>query len=105
MMKELPITEISDKTYDLIARQGYCLWTLSRFNGQVISIVGDEEAIGKQLSFTDPLRLAAQYPMFTIPEVHELKSKSDEMIIRIIEIKKLAPARILLEKYEEIEWG
>jgi hypothetical protein len=88
---------VSDKTFELLARQGWCIWECGFFNGEKISVIQDKEMFNKQLRFTDPLRIPAQYPLFTVEELHELMKASDEMIRRVYLFKKNSPAPLWVE--------
>ncbi len=88
---------VSDKTFEFLARRGWCIWECAFFGGENISIIQDKELFNKQLRFTDPLRIPAQYPLFTVEELHELMGKSDEMVRRIYEAKKNSPAPLWIE--------
>lgn len=100
--KESP-GEVSESSLFLLFHRGWVMWKCGLFDGEIITIARDGELVNDQMELDDERQAATRYPVFTVAELRELKSKSDEMIFRIIAVKKIAQAKILLEKYDGIE--
>ena len=94
---ELDFEEVSRETLDELDKKGWCLWRCQLFGNQVIAVVRDENIFNKQLRFSDPLRVAARYPYFTVDELRSLVHDSDQTIRFIYESKKLTPTKLILD--------
>lgn len=104
-MTEQELKDLSDKTLISLGEQGYSIWACDLFNGAKITIVRDDDKnlFNQQLRFSDPRRAAAQYPIFTVRELRELKKTSDWTWWMVREAKSLAPCWIELEGDRERE--
>jgi|GEM_PF-2474723 len=101
--QEQSYEEVSRKTLEALDKKGWCLWRCRLFDNGVISVVRDSHLFDKQLRFSDPLRIPARYPVFTVDELRYLVEKDDRTIRMVYEAKKLAPAEILIDTGDEEE--
>ncbi len=92
---------VSRKTLEDLDKKGWCLWRCRILDDQVITVVRDSPIFRKQLRFSDPLRVPASYPVFTVDELHYLAHAEEWTIRMVYESKKLAPAEIEVAQNKE----
>lgn len=95
-MVSIDYQKVDKVTWEKLGKDGFCVWTCEKI-GKIVILL-DPHLFDGQMRFSDPLYLAAQYPRYTVDELRQLVSKSDAMIDRINEVKKIAPAQILIDE-------
>ena len=77
---------IAERTRELLATRGWCLWKCSTLGGEVIALVGDENVTG----------VPSGYPVYTELELEELcQDGVSEATLRLVhEAKKMAGAKV-----------
>ncbi len=89
--------EVAQRTEQLLATRGWCLWQCETLDGDTVLIVDD---------FTEPEELLAGYPVYTISEIDILfggdKPVSCNTLRLVHEAKKLARAKVTSNEGGEI---
>ena len=78
------IIKLADDTRRDLETKGWALWKCSVLNNETIAIVKDRAILNRQIRFTDELRIATRYPVYTEAELTELISKNNPAGIRLV---------------------
>lgn len=79
--------EVAQRTRELLATRGWCLWECSALSREAIAVVSDENVQG----------VPEGYPIYTVAELEELcRDDMSEATLRLVhEAKKLAVATVI----------
>ncbi len=82
-----PAEAVAERTRELLAIRGWCLWKCSALGGGIIAVVLDENVEG----------VPGGYPVYTMAELEELcQDDVSEATLRLVhEAKKLVGAEVI----------
>ena len=90
-----PAEAVVERTRELLATRGWCLWKCAVLGGDIIAVVKEENVEGAP----------AEYPVYTEAELEELcQDGVGEAHLRLVhEAKKIAGAKVITGRFYQEE--